>query len=83
MPINNVVVNNTTVAKTLVENLKQKDSNKKYFKLNVGKFLNEDTSFSKYSFINHNSIYIFNPNKLDEGEFVYKKVYDVITIHFL
>lgn len=77
MPINNVVVNNTTVANTLVENLKQKDSNKKYFKLNDGKFLNEDTSFSKYSFINDNSIYIFNPNKLDEGEFVYKKVYDV------
>ena len=77
MPINNVVVNNTTVAKTLVENLKQKDSNKKYFKLNDGMFLNEDTSFSKYSFINDNSIYIFNPNKLDEGEFVYKKVYDV------
>ena len=77
MPTNNVVVNNTTVAKTLVENLKQKDSNKKYFKLNDGKFLNEDTSFSKYSFINDNSIYIFNPNKLDEGEFVYKKVYDV------
>ena len=77
MPINNVVVNNTTVAKTLVENLKQKDSNKKYFKLNDGMFLNEDTAFSKYSFINDNSIYIFNPNKLDEGEFVYKKVYDV------
>ena len=77
MPINNVVVNNTTAAKTLVENLKQKDSNKKYFKLNDGKFLNEDTSFSKYSFVNDNSIYIFNPNKLDEGEFVYKKVYDV------
>ena len=77
MPINNVVVNNTTVAKTLVENLKQKDPNKKYFKLNDGKFLNEDTSFSKYSFINDNSIYIFNPNKLDEGKFVYKKVYDV------
>ena len=77
MPINNVVVNNTTVAKTLVENLKQKDSNKNYFKLNDGKFLIEDTSFSKYSFINDNSIYIFNPNKLDEGEFVYKKVYDV------
>ena len=77
MPINNVVVNNTTVANTLVENLKQKDSNKKYFKLNDGMFLNEDTSFSKYSFVNDNSIYIFNPNKLDEGEFVYKKVYDV------
>ena len=30
MQINNVVVNNTTAAKTLVENLKQKYSNKKY-----------------------------------------------------
>ena len=39
--------------------------------------LTEETSFSKYSFINNNSIYVFNPSKLDSGEFVYKKVYDI------
>ena len=48
MPINNVVVNNTTVAKTLVENLKQKDSNKKYFKLKKGPFFLGRKDFSYY-----------------------------------
>ena len=64
-------------AQSIMEELKKKYSDKEYKKLNDGKFLNEDASFSKYSFINDNSIYIFNPNKLDEGDFVYKKVYDV------
>ena len=64
-------------AQSIIEALKKKYPDKDYKKLNDGKFLNEDTSFSKYSFINNNSIYIFNPSKLDEGEFVYKKVYDI------
>ena len=64
-------------AQSIIETLKKKYPDKDYKKLNDGKFLNEDTSFSKYSFINNNSIYIFNPNKLDNGEFVYKKVYDI------
>ena len=64
-------------AQSIIEALKKKYPDKDYKKLNDGKFLNEDTSFSKYSFINNNSIYIFNPNKLDNGEFVYKKVYDI------
>ena len=34
-------------------------------------------SFNKYSFINNNSIYIFNSEKLNSGEFTYKKVYDI------
>ena len=64
-------------AQSIMEELKKKYPNKEYKKLNSGEFLNEDTPFSKYSFINNNSIYIFNPSKLDSGEFVYKKVYDI------
>ena len=64
-------------AQSIMEELKKKYSDKEYKKLNDGKFLNEDTPFSKYSFINNNSIYIFNPEKLDSGEFTYKKVYDI------
>ena len=64
-------------AQSIIEALKKKYPDKDYKKLNDGKFLNEDTSFSKYSFINNNSIYIFNPSKLDDGEFEYKKVYDI------
>ena len=64
-------------AQSIMEELKKKYSDKEYKKLNDGEFLNEDTPFSKYSFINNNSIYIFNPSKLDSGEFVYKKVYDI------
>ena len=64
-------------AQSIMEELKKKYSDKEYKKLNDGEFLNEDTPFSKYSFINNNSIYIFNPSKLDNGEFEYKKVYDI------
>ena len=77
MPIENNNLKDSLVAKTILEELKQKYPDKEYKKLNGGEFLNEDTCFSKYSFINNNSIYIFNPSKLDEGEFVYKKVYDI------
>ena len=64
-------------ATSIIEELKKKYSDKKYLKLIGGEILNKDTCFSKYSFINNNSIYIFNPEKLDIGEFTYKKVYDV------
>ena len=77
MPIENNNLKDSLVAKTILEELKQKYPDKEYKKINGGKLLNEDTSFSKYSFINNNSIYIFNPSKLDNGEFVYKKVYDI------
>ena len=64
-------------ANSIIDALKKKYSDKEYQKLNGGEILTEDTSFSKYSFIANNSIYIFNPQKLDNGEFVYKKVYDI------
>lgn len=62
---------------SIVEELKKKYPDKKYLKLTGGEILNEDTCFNKYSFINNNFIYIFNPGKLDSGEFTYKKVYDI------
>lgn len=64
-------------SKTLVEALMKKNNEADYKKISNGEMLTEDTSFSKYSFINNNSIYVFNPSKLDSGEFVYKKVYDI------
>lgn len=64
-------------ANSILDALKKKYLDKEYQKLNGGEILTEDTSFSKYSFITNNSIYIFNPQKLDNGEFVYKKVYDI------
>ena len=73
MPIDHTPKESTSI----IEELKKKYSDKKYLKLTGGEMLNEDTCFSKYSFINNNSIYIFNPEKLDSGEFTYKKVYDV------
>lgn len=64
-------------ASSIMDELKKKYPDKEYRKLKGGEILTEDTSFSKYSFITNNSIYIFNSQKLDNGEFVYKKVYDI------
>ena len=64
-------------AVSIIDVLKKKYPDKEYNKINNGEILTEDTSFNKYSFISNNSIYIFNPSKLDSGEFVYKKVYDI------
>lgn len=77
MPIDRIPQEDSLVVKTIQEELKQKNPNKEYLKLKGGEILTGDTSFSKYSFIKNNSIYIFNPSKLDSGEFVYKKVYDI------
>ena len=64
-------------ASSIVDELKKKYPDKEYQKLKGGEILTENTSFSKYSFITNNSIYIFNSQKLDNGEFVYKKAYDI------
>ena len=64
-------------ASSIMDELKKKYPDKEYQKLKGGEILTEDTSFSKYSFITNNSIYIFNSQKLDNGEFVYKKLYDI------
>ena len=64
-------------ANSILDVLKKKYPDKEYQKIKNEKILTEDTSFSKYSFITNNSIYIFNPQKLDNGELEYKKVYDI------
>lgn len=63
--------------KSLTEQILANHPDKEYLKLNGGKILNENTNFNEYAFISDNSIYIFNPQKLDNGEFEYKKVYDI------
>ena len=64
-------------ANSILDALKKKYPDKEFQKLKGGEILTADTSFSKYSFITNNSIYIFNPQKLDNGELEYKKVYDI------
>ena len=73
--------NKTDNAKALIEaalkNIKKDSKEANYKKFAGGDILNENTCFSKYIFISNNSIYIFNPQKLETGELSYKKVYDV------
>ena len=61
---------------SIMDVLKKKYPDKNYFKLNDGEVL-ADAYISEYSFITNNSIYIFNPQKLDSGVLDYKKVYDL------
>ena len=61
---------------SIMDVLKKKYPDKNYFKLNDGEVL-ADACISEYSFITNNSIYIFNPQKLDSGVLDYKKVYDL------
>lgn len=63
--------------KSIIEQILATNPDKKYLKLKGGEILNENTNFSEYAFISNNSIYIFNPQKLDSEEFEYKKVYDI------
>ena len=63
--------------KSIIEQILATNPDKKYLKLKGVEILNENTNFSEYAFISNNSIYIFNPQKLDSGEFEYKKVYDI------
>lgn len=63
--------------KSIIEQILATNPDKKYLKLKGGEILNENTNFSEYAFISNNSIYIFNPQKLDSGEFEYKKVYNI------
>lgn len=64
-------------ANSILDALKKKYPDKEYQRIKNEGILTEDTSFSKYSFLTNNSIYIFNPQKLDNGELEYKKVYDI------
>ena len=73
IPKNNMA--NDKLVEEASKNAKKKVTDYKKITSNV--VLNEDTCFRNYAFINNNSIYIFNPDKLDEGIFEYKKVYDI------
>ena len=75
---NNTTITNNSKSKLLKYVVKMKKKNINDYKqienLNI---LNTNTSFRNYAFISDNKIYVFNPNKLDDGEFVYKKIYDI------
>lgn len=64
---------------TLLEAIVKKNNKTSdyYKKITNAEVLNEDTCFRNYAFISNNSIYIYNPNKLETGDFTYKKVYDI------
>ena len=75
---NNTTITNNSKSKLLKYVVKMKKKNINDYKqienLNI---LNDNTRFRNYAFISDNKIYVFNPNKLDDGEFIYKKVYDI------
>ena len=73
IPKNNMA--NDKLVEEASKNAKKKVTD--YKKITSNLVLNEDTCFRNYAFISNNSIYIFNPDKLDEGIFEYKKVYDI------
>lgn len=53
---------------------KKKDDYKKFL---GGEVLNQNTYFNEYTFISNNKAYIFDPSKLESGEFSYRKVLDI------
>lgn len=76
---NNNDVNNDEKKTSLVEEA-AKNSGKKasdYKKFLGGEVLNQSTYFNEYTFISNNKAYIFDPKKLENGEFSYRKVLDI------
>lgn len=68
----------TSKSTSLVEASRQNTkTNTEYKKFVGGEVIDETTSFSEFAFISNNSIYIFNPQKLETEELSYKKVYDI------
>ena len=64
---------------SLVEEAASNSGKKKedYKKFVGGEILNENTFFNEYTFISNNKAYIFDPSKLESGEFGYRKVLDI------
>jgi len=64
---------------SLVEEAASNSEKKKedYKKFVGGEILNENTFFNEYTFISNNKAYIFDPSKLESGEFSYRKVLDI------
>lgn len=48
-----------------------------YKKFLGGEVLSESTYFNEYTFISNNKAYVFDPQKLENGEFSYRKVLDI------
>lgn len=68
-----------TKPKNLIEAVMKKNNKTTmdYKKFEGGEVLSTNTLFTKYTFVNDNTIYIFNPEKLTQNEISYKKVYKV------
>lgn len=68
-----------TKPKNLIEAVMKKNNKTTmdYKKFEGGEVLSTNTLFTKYTFVNDNTIYIFNPEKLTQNEISYKKVYEV------
>lgn len=64
---------------SLVEEAASNSGKKKedYKKFVGGEILNQNTYFNEYTFISNNKAYIFDPSKLESGEFSYRKVLDI------
>lgn len=64
---------------SLVEEAASNSGKKKedYKKFVGGEILNENTFFNEYTFLSNNKAYIFDPSKLESGEFSYRKVLDI------
>lgn len=64
---------------SLIEEAASNSGKKKedYKKFVGGEILNENTFFNEYTFISNNKAYIFDPSKLESGEFSYRKVLDI------
>lgn len=64
---------------SLVEEAASNSGKKKedYKKFLGGEVLNQNTYFNEYTFISNNKVYIFDPSKLESGEFSYRKVLDI------
>lgn len=68
-------IKNSGLVKEVLKN-KNKDKND-YKKFIGGEVLSGSTNFIEYAFISNNRAYIYNPEKLKNGELSYKFVYEI------
>lgn len=68
-------IKNSGLVKEALKN-KNKDKND-YKKFIGGEVLSDSTNFIEYAFISNNRAYIYNPEKLKNGEISYKFVYEI------
>lgn len=68
-----------TEPKNLIEAVMKKNNKTTmdYKEFVGGEVLSTNTLFTKYTFVDDNTIYIFNPEKLTQDEISYKKVYEI------